>query len=281
MLSLKAMRKMCTTFVISLALLLLLGTAATESAGETFEITEIRGTVNGNLKVTWTDPQNNGPYKILFQPVTEASKERPSNELFVWCNSGEINEKEYTEAYVVPDASWWFVIADSAGNQTVGKFEAKDSNFDRAWAMQITGQSQIARKGNGSTRFEDTGEKMLDIPMLKVDDVVSASDGVSYGIHLKMKCQNSAAYGQYLAKYVMESRQPGMAADNSPMIVGFTTDTSMPLVFSEDYKTMETFVNLSPYIKRIINAGSDPAGYYELKVYFDGCFVGSVAIRIK
>lgn len=273
--------RLVAAFLAAVVFLCSTGVAAADDAGASLEITEIRAAGNGSLKITWSDPQNNAPYRILFQPVTEASEDGPTNELFVWCNSGEIQETTYTENYTVRDASWWFVVADSAGNQTVGKYEAQECSFENAWALEFTGRSQKAVTGASSTSFDDTGNDKLGYPVLNTEDVVSAPDKISYGIRLTMKCRNSAAYGQYLAKYVISTTFPGMAKDNSPMVVGLMTDTSRPLVFSQEYSTMESFVNLSPYIKRIVEAGGDPDGFYELKVYFDGQLAGSIEFQIR
>lgn len=267
-------------FLAAVVFLCSAGAAAADDAGESFEITEIRAAGNGSLKITWSDPQNNAPYQVLFQPVTEASKDSPTNALFVWCNSGEIHETTYTEDYTVPDASWWFVVVDSAGNQAVGKYEAQECPFEKAWALEFTGRPQKAVTGSGSTSFDDTGNGSPGLPVLNTEDVVSAPNDTSYGIRLTMKCRDSGAYGQYLAKYVLSTASSGMAKDNSPMVVGLMTDTSKPLTFSQEYNTIESFVNLSPYIKRIVEAGGDPDGIYELKVYFDGQLAGTMVFKI-
>ena len=282
MLSLKVIRKLCFTVLIISALLTAAGISAAEESGGVFEITGITGAMNGSLKVSWTDPQNNAPYRVLFQPVTSANQERPSNELLVWCNSGEISGTEYTENYVVPDASWWFVVEDSAGNQAVRKYEGKKYNFDSAWALEISGQSQSAKRGNGTTRFADTGNDRFGFPVLLEEDINSAGDDVYYGVRLIYKCKDGSAYGAYLLKYAMEPMaDTGFVADNSPMVVGLTQDTSMPIVFSAEYRTMESFVYLSPYFKRIAGQGSDMKGMYRLKIYFDGELAGDIPVQVK
>ena len=281
MFSMKKTVMLCAALLAAVVFLCAAGAAAEESAGETLEITEIQGARNGGLKVIWTDPQNNGPYRVLFQPVTEANENGPTNALFVWCNSGEVPETEYIEDYVVPDASWWFVVADSAGNQAVRKYEAREYRFEKAWALEFAGRSQKAEKGAATTRFEDTGNDWGGMPNLNTEEVVSAKEGVSYGVRLTMKCKDPAAHGTYMAKYVISTPSSGTMKDNLPMVVGFMTDTSMPLGFSREYSTMESFVNLSPFIKRIVDAGSDPAGIYGLKVYFDGQAAGGIVFHIR
>ena len=281
MFSMKKTVMLCAALLAALVFLCAAGAAAAEGAGEALEITEIKGARNGGLKVIWTDPHGNAPYKVLFQPVTEANEDGPTNDLFVWCNSGEVSETEYIEDYVVPDASWWFVVADSAGNQAVRKYEAKESSFGAAWALEFSGRSQKAEKGAASTRFEDTGKDLGDISNLNTEEVISAKKGVSYGIRLTMKCRNDAAYGTYMAKYVISTQLTGTVKDNLPMVVGLMTDTSRPLVFSQEYSTMESFVNLSPFIKRIVDSGGDPAGIYGLTIYFDGQAAGGIIFQVR
>ena len=282
MLSLKVMRKLCFIVLIAVILLSAAGISSAEGSGEVFEITGITGAMNGALKVKWTDPQNNAPYQVLFQPVTSANQERPSSELFVWCNSGEVSRTEYTEDYVVPDASWWFIVADSAGNQAVRKYEGRQYNFDSSWALEISGKSQSATRGNASTKFADTGNDRFGFPVLQEEDINSAGDNVYYGVHLTYQCKDASAYGDYLLKYTMEPMaDTGFAADNSPMVVGLTQDTSRPIVFNAEYRTMESFVYLSPYFKRIGGRDSDIKGMYRLKIYFDGELVGDIPVQLK
>ena len=140
------MKKLCAIILTAAILLCVLGMATAEISSEAFEINDITESRNGSLKISWTDPQNNAPYRILFQPVTSVNEQTPSNKMLVWCNSGDVNATEYTEMYVVPDASWWFIVRDSAGNQAMRKYEAKGSNFDGAWAIEVSGRSQSATR---------------------------------------------------------------------------------------------------------------------------------------
>jgi hypothetical protein len=265
--------------LIAIALLSMLGLSAAETTGNAFEITEVKVSRNGSLTIRWTDPLNRSPYRVLFQPVTSANEEVPSDQMLVWCNSGEVNGTEYTEQYVVPDSSWWFIVEDSVGNQIKWKYEAKDSGFDGSWGVEISGRSQSAKRGNISVQYAETGNDSFGSPVLKAKDIISAADNVSYGVRLSLQCKDSSLFGDYLLKYAMTAH--GVAKENSPMVVGFTADTSMPLVFNKDHRKMEYYVNLSPYMKRLNNVYGDIKGAYALRVYFDGKYVADVNVLVK
>jgi len=273
------MKKLCAIILTAAILLGMLGIAAAETSREAFEITDITVSKNGSLKIRWVDPQNNAPYRILFQPVTSANTETPSNKVFVWCNSGDINETDYTEMYVVPDASWWFIVEDSAGNQRMRKYEAKDSNFEGARGIEVSGWSQSATKKIVSTEYKKTGNDDFDAPVLKFEDIMTAAYDVTYGVRLSLQCKDTSLYGDYLLKYTMTAL--GFAAENSPIVVGFTEDESRPLVFNKDYTEMDFFVNLSPYFKRLHSVYDDVSGPYLLRIYFDGEFVADVGIWVE
>lgn len=273
------MKKLCAIILTAAILLGVLGMAAAEITSETFEITDITESRNGSLKISWMDPQNNAPYRILFQPVTSVNDEMPSENMFVWCNSGDVNDTEYTEMYVVPNASWWFIVRDSAGNQIVRKYEAKGSNFDGAWAIEVSGRSQSATRQNLINEYSDTGNDHFNAPVLKSEAIISASDDISYGVRLSLQCKDSSLFGDYLLKYTMTAI--GSVAENAPVVVGFTADESRPLVFSNDNRNMESFVNLSPYLKRLNSVYGDVSGPYVLKVYFDGKFVADVGVLVE
>ena len=127
--------------------------------------------------------------------------------------------------------------------------------------------------------YSDTGNDHFDAPVLKSKAILSASDDVSYGVRLSLQCEDSAFFGDYLLKYTIAA--VGSAAENAPTVVGFTADESRPLVFSNDNKYMESFVNLSPYLKRLNSVYGDVSGPYVLKIYFDGKFVADVGVLVE
>lgn len=263
-------------FMILIACTLL--TFCTAALAESFEITGITPAVNGNLKITWTDPDGNAPYLVLFQPISSVNEQAPTGELIVWCNSGEVTETEYTESYVTADASWWFIIQDGTGRQTAARYDAQDYEHDLAWAVELSGRSQVLLLGSNIREYRDTGDDTSFMIRIDSEKVLAAQEETYYGITMRMSALNDSAYGDYLLKFVVEGHEK--TAD-LPMVLSFTTDTSEPLVLSREYPAQESFVPMNGFVERIVNQyGENAKGVYILKVYFDGRLIGSLPFKL-
>ena len=261
------MSRIICVFLALFMLFSLFGAAEADSPA--FTIDSIEANREG-LKVSWSDPNGNAPYKVLFQPVTAANEERPTGDMVVWCNSGEVNGTEYLEPYTLWAYSWWFIVEDSTGNQVFSKYEGNQKNFDDAFRFDCEGQLQLAKKGKSSTDFTDVG--LPGFVKISVQDVLAAEDGEYYGLRLNISVSKTSGYnGTMMLKYVLEAgKATGYVAENTPIVAGYMTDSSKPLVFNDDHRSNSLFVNLSGLVKTISGLTDDYPGIYDLVIYADG-----------
>ena len=255
-----------------LALLILLSVLSACAEG-TFAIMGIDIAEDGSLKLTWEDPDADGPYKVLFEPVSEVSADAPSGEQTVWCNSGEVDGLTYTEKYVVPDASWWFILQSASGRQVARRFDAVPgkrfagdlgkSYVYRSENLYFTWKAEPYRRKNGS--YDKAGDTGFGYPRLKEKEMLNAEEGVTYGLMITVAGVNTA-FGFTRPKYVMESKA-GVAANDSPTVISYGSD----LFIGGSLGESETvFIPLSPFFRRVSERYGKLTGVYSLAVYIEG-----------
>lgn len=248
-------------------------------------ITDFDVSTSGSVIVSWEDPENSGPYKVLFQPVTERNEEMPTGNMVIWCNSGDVEETRYCESYTVPDTSWWFIIQDSAGNQTYAKYNARkpeNKNFSDFFTFEAKGAYVSSSSGN----FIDCSKSFMFQVTLDKEDLLDLSERETFGLIVTTGLRQTnmpSAMGNYDLKYTISeipsyTGQPDSII-GSPYVQ--VTDSSMPVVLNSERTNHRFFVDLSPYFLQMDRAEEDISGEYLIAFYFDGTQAGSVMLKVK
>lgn len=166
------MRK--TTLLIALLLIALLAPALAETSD--LEITDLHVTSDGMVCVKWRDDLNAGPYQVLFQSVSPMlqNEDAPTNEVTVWCNSGDVEDTSYCEPYIAPDRDYWFILQAADGRQTWKKYEG-EAQREYGWIVEFKPVS-VYRSGN-SISYDA-------IEQFQEEDLLAMDEKHSYGLEV-------------------------------------------------------------------------------------------------
>ena len=221
-------------------------------------------TENGYVCVTWDDPGQNGPYRLIYSTAVSDDPDSPEQKMRSrWVAESGITGRSCTFIDCIPGVSYWFELEDSLGNTALKRMTAGEKIKIREFATTRL-YAKCRSQENGKLRSEDGfSAAVLSAP---------SSDSPEYGLYLRFTHDQISRATDYV----------GLLAVTDPNGVPMTVDIDIWPVARNSTETACEFCDLSWYWNTLIKEyGSVPKGTYTAELYLNGFYAAGGSFTVN
>ncbi len=257
------MRKRVCILCFALVLLFSISTAACSEESASLELILCELSENGWVRVSWQDPDRNGPYSLSYMvSVSDDIDDPAQRQRLRWIAGTSISSRSHIFQDPIPGVKYWFILSDSAGNTVMKQMTPGTKQpFPPFETCKLYPRCRMLQD-----------DRPVNIDYFSASSLTSGNDDDCYGLYLRLAHDQVSRTNDY----------NGLVAIYDPNGYPMTTDVDVWQIERNVNKTVNEFLDLTWYWEKLtLEYGSVPKGTYTVELYLDSFFAGSGTFEVK
>lgn len=257
------MRKRVCILCFALVLLFSVSSIAFSEESTGLELILCELSDNGWVRVSWQDPDRNGPYSLSYMVSVSDDPDDPAQrQRLRWIAGTSISSRSHIFQDPIPGVKYWFILSDSAGNTVMKQMTpGKKQPFPEFETVRLYARCRVLHN-----------ERTDAVDFFSAAALSSGNEDDCYGLYLRLAHDQVGHNEDY----------NGLVAIYDPNGYPMTTDVDVWEIRRNVNETVNEFLDLTWYWEKLtLEYGFVPQGTYTVELYLDSTFTASGTFEVK